>query len=151
MHSPSTLDSANHIGFSQQTIFVTQWSQQLPSVHLQVATGGSLHELMPMLLTVPPILHIPGHSYSLLGFGDIVIPGLLGVYTRTWDLQHQLSTFRSYFWPCLGGYPVGLLATKLELYFEIGGSQGQPALGDEELPTDERSSLLDRADGRTQS
>ena len=140
-----------------------------------------------MLLTMPPLLHIPGHSYSLLGFGDVVIPGLLGVYTRTWDLRHQLSPFRSYFWPCLGGYAVGLLVTNLALYFEIGGSQGQPALlylvpcclgtvlvlaasrgslkamwsggacksegmlGDEELPTDERSSLLDRADGRTQS
>ena len=139
---------------------------------------------MPMLLTIPPLLHIPGHSYSLLGFGDVVIPGLLGVYTRTWDLQQQLSAFRSYFWPCLGAYGVGLLVTNLALYFE---SRGQPALlylvpfclgtvlvlaasrgslkamwsggackpegmlGDEELPTSERSSLLDRADERTQS
>ena len=140
-----------------------------------------------MLLTIPPLLHIPGHSYSLLGFGDIVLPGLLGVYTRTWDLRQQLSAFHSYFWPCLAGYAVGLLVTNLALYFEIGGSQGQPALlylvpcclgtvlvlaasrgslmamwrggaykhegmsGDEELPTNERSSLLDRADDRTQS
>ena len=81
-----------------------------------------------MLLTVPAFHLSPAVGPVILGFGDILLPGLLGVYTRTFDLFNECSWRTSYFWPNVGGYAVGLLLTYLALWFEIGGSQGQPAL-----------------------
>ena len=95
---------------------------------LQVATGGEQHWQLPMLLTVPAFHLSPAVGPVILGFGDILLPGLLGVYTRTFDLYYECNWQASYFWPNVGGYAVGLLLTYMALWFEIGGSQGQPAL-----------------------
>lgn len=81
-----------------------------------------------MLLTIPAFRLSPAVGPVILGFGDVLLPGLLGVYTRTFDLYHNTSWQASYFWPNVLGYVVGLLLTYLALWFEIGGSQGQPAL-----------------------
>ena len=81
-----------------------------------------------MLLVVPAFHPSPAAGPVILGFGDILLPGLLAVYTRTFDLYYKCSWQRSYFWPNVGGYAVGLLLTYLALWFEVGGSQGQPAL-----------------------
>ena len=81
-----------------------------------------------MLLMVPAFHPSPAAGPVILGFGDILLPGLLAVYTRTFDLYYNCSWQRSYFWPNVGGYAVGLLLTYLALWFEVGGSQGQPAL-----------------------
>ena len=81
-----------------------------------------------MLLTVPAFHLSPATGPVILGFGDVLLPGLLGVYTRTFDLYHDLSWQTSYFWPGVGGYGFGLVLTYLALWFEVGGSQGQPAL-----------------------
>lgn len=40
----------------------------------QVATGGDSHIPIPFLLIVP---HLLNPEMSILGFGDIVLPGLL--------------------------------------------------------------------------
>ena len=95
---------------------------------VQVATGGNEHWQLPMLLTIPPFHLSPAVGPVILGFGDVLLPGLLGVYTRTFDLYHELTWQESYFWPNVGGYGVGLIFTYLALWFEVGGSQGQPAL-----------------------
>jgi hypothetical protein len=42
----------------------------------QVATGGSDHVMLPVLLLVPRIGGPPG-GYAMLGYGDVVLPGLL--------------------------------------------------------------------------
>lgn len=81
-----------------------------------------------MLLTVPAFHLSPATGPVILGFGDVLLPGLLGVYTRTFDLHHNLSWQTSYFWPNVGGYGIGLVLTYLALWFGVGGSQGQPAL-----------------------
>ena len=39
----------------------------------QVATGGSSHEALPVLLLVPRLGDIAG-GYSMLGYGDVVSP-----------------------------------------------------------------------------
>lgn len=94
----------------------------------QVATGGDQHWQLPMLIIIPAFHVTPGVGPAMLGFGDILLPGLLGVYTRSFDLYNKLSARQSYFWPCAAGYAVGLLLTYVALYYSIGGDQGQPAL-----------------------
>ena len=44
----------------------------------QVAEGGGAHEALPMLLRVP-VFSLPPDmgGYSMLGFGDIILPGAL--------------------------------------------------------------------------
>ncbi|KXZ43021.1 hypothetical protein GPECTOR_106g115 [Gonium pectorale] len=57
------------------------------SVMVQVAQGGSSGEFIPMLLRVPHF-GLPGlGGYSLLGFGDVILPGLLVAYMRRVDLD----------------------------------------------------------------
>ena len=81
-----------------------------------------------MLLTVPAIHISPATGPVLLGYGDILLPGLLGVYSRTFDLYHNLKGWHGYFWPNVTGYALGLVLTYLALWYQIGGTQGQPAL-----------------------
>ena len=53
-----------------------------PSPPPQVATGeGAGGESIPMLLKVPHIGD-PWGGFSILGFGDVVLPGLLLVFTK---------------------------------------------------------------------
>jgi len=97
------------------------------SVMKKVATGGSTHEILPMALILPN-LGTPG-AYSMLGYGDIALPGLLLVYAASFDEVHRLGgALKSYFWMELAGYVLGLLCTYGALALDIGGQQGQPAL-----------------------
>lgn len=95
---------------------------------IQVATGGDAGWRLPMLLTIPAFHLSPAVGPVILGFGDILLPGLLGVYTRTFDLYYNLRWQVSYFWPNVAGYGIGLVLTYLALWFDIGGASGQPAL-----------------------
>jgi signal peptide peptidase-like protein 2B len=54
------------------------------SVMVEVAGGGDSHEFLPMLLRVPRISGPPilKGAYSLLGFGDVILPGMLVALTR---------------------------------------------------------------------
>ena len=58
---------------------------------VEVATGGNTGEQLPMVLKVPhlsgnPDLKACGVPYSMLGFGDILVPGLLLSYCHSFDL-----------------------------------------------------------------
>ena len=58
---------------------------------VEVATGHSSDEQLPMVLKVPHLSRDPGrvcfvHTYSLLGFGDILVPGLLLSFAHSYDL-----------------------------------------------------------------
>lgn len=90
----------------------------------QVATGGQSHEVLPILLLVPRFGHgTAGGGYNILGFGDMVLPGLLVVYARTFDLRHRRGVATGYFLPASIGYGAGLLLTYIALTLELGGDQ----------------------------
>ena len=58
---------------------------------VEVATGGDTGEQLPMVLKVPHLgsnpLKVCWLPYSMLGFGDILVPGLLVSYCHSFDLQ----------------------------------------------------------------
>lgn len=76
-----------------------------------------------MLLIVPTWAGGASGELALLGFGDVVLPGLLLVYTRIFDLQHRTGLCSGYFVPASVGYGVGLILTYGALYFQLGGDQ----------------------------
>jgi len=57
-----------------------------------------------------------------------VLPGLLAVFCRRFDISQRLPPRRGYFLPCVAGYGAGLLATYAALWFSLFGDEGQPAL-----------------------
>lgn len=115
---------------------------------VEVATGGSQgdetgvpgdgtgtqRETLPMVLVVP---HFPfgGNSNnstdpsagrsSLLGFGDILVPGLLVSYCHAFDLIQQIQ-FPVYFVTGCVAYGLGLIITFIGLFLMSGTAQ--PAL-----------------------
>ncbi|XP_034513324.1 signal peptide peptidase-like 2B isoform X5 [Ailuropoda melanoleuca] len=100
------------------------------SIMVEVATGPSdsaTHEKLPMVLKVPRLnaspLALCDRPFSLLGFGDILVPGLLAAYCHRFDIQVQSS--RVYFVACTVAYGIGLLVTFMALALM---QRGQPAL-----------------------
>ncbi|XP_072296889.1 signal peptide peptidase-like 2 isoform X3 [Eucyclogobius newberryi] len=84
-------------------------------------------EQLPMVLKVPRLNSSPlalcDRPFSLLGFGDILVPGLLVAYCHRFDILMQ--TPRIYFVACTIAYGVGLLITFVALALM---QMGQPAL-----------------------
>ncbi|EPS62800.1 hypothetical protein M569_11991, partial [Genlisea aurea] len=93
---------------------------------LQVAEGDkSSGESIPLLLRVPRIAD-PYGGYNMIGFGDIIFPGLLVSFAFRFDRECKKTVLNGYsLWLSIG-YGVGLLFTYLGLYLMSG--QGQPAL-----------------------
>jgi signal peptide peptidase-like protein 2B len=66
----------------------------------------------------------------MLGYGDVILPGLLIVHNHLFD-NRKVESGRprvGYLVPSIGAYIAGLLLTFMALYFEVGGQGGQPAL-----------------------
>ena len=84
-----------------------------------------------MLLMVPHFLCGAGGAggYTFLGFGDVVLPGLLLVYTCIHDLAFPPARGCAcgYFAPACAGYGAGLLLTYGALLLELGGDQVCPS------------------------
>ncbi|RWS24325.1 signal peptide peptidase-like 2B [Leptotrombidium deliense] len=116
------------------------------SVMVEVATGGGKYEgngeggkvgeQLPMVLRVPHFTFIndsdathtcirAGMSYSLLGFGDILVPGLLVSYCHAFDVIYSTPYKLYYVTTCIF-YGLGLIATFIGLYLMHGVAQ--PAL-----------------------
>ncbi|XP_048415577.2 signal peptide peptidase-like 2 isoform X2 [Stegostoma tigrinum] len=100
------------------------------SIMMEVAAGPSdfsTQEKLPMVLKVPRLNSSPlalcDRPFSLLGFGDVLIPGMLVAYCHRFDIQAQTS--RIYFVACTIAYGIGLLITFLALALM---QTGQPAL-----------------------
>uniref|UniRef100_A0A8D3CWQ8 Signal peptide peptidase-like 2B n=1 Tax=Scophthalmus maximus TaxID=52904 RepID=A0A8D3CWQ8_SCOMX len=100
------------------------------SIMVEVAAGpsdSSTHEKLPMVLKVPRLNFSPlalcDRPFSLLGFGDVLVPGLLVAYCHRFDILTQSS--RIYFVACTIAYGVGLLITFVALAVM---QMGQPAL-----------------------
>lgn len=96
------------------------------SVMISVAQGdGSSGESIPMVLRFPRLFD-PWGGYSVLGFGDILFPGLLLSFTVRYDKAKKRTWRDGYFLWLAIGYACGLLLTYLGLYLMNG--HGQPAL-----------------------
>ncbi|MBN3317161.1 SPP2B protein, partial [Atractosteus spatula] len=112
-------------------VFITPFfTKSGESIMVEVAAGpsdSSTHEKLPMVLKVPRLNSSPlalcDRPFSLLGFGDILVPGLLVAYCHRFDIQMQSS--RIYFVACTIAYGVGLLITFVALALM---QMGQPAL-----------------------
>ncbi|KAL2602907.1 hypothetical protein AAZV13_10G253700 [Glycine max] len=96
------------------------------SVMITVARGDKAGgEAIPMLLRFPR-LSDPWGGYDMIGFGDILFPGLLVSFTRRFDKANKKGVVSGYFLWLVVGYGFGLFFTYLGLYMMNG--HGQPAL-----------------------
>ncbi|KAG6592894.1 Signal peptide peptidase-like 5, partial [Cucurbita argyrosperma subsp. sororia] len=96
------------------------------SVMIAVARGNnSGGEAIPMLLRVPRTFD-PWGGFDMIGFGDILFPGLLVSFTHRFDKAEKKEKCNRYFPWLLVGYGTGLFFTYLGLYLMNG--HGQPAL-----------------------
>ncbi|XP_072018144.1 signal peptide peptidase-like 2B [Amphiura filiformis] len=109
-------------------VFITPlFTKDGKSVMVEVATGGDgAKEQIPVLLVVPRLSHSAFsvcNMYSMLGFGDILVPGLLVGYCHTFDFKVQSR--KIYFISSCIAYGVGLVITFVALALM---QTGQPAL-----------------------
>lgn len=95
------------------------------SVMVVVARGDKSGEGIPMLLKIPR-LSDPWGGESMIGFGDIILPGLLISYCLRYDYVMKKSLVGGYFLYSFIGYGVGLFLTDVSLVLMDG--HGQPAL-----------------------
>ncbi|XP_004480625.2 signal peptide peptidase-like 2C [Dasypus novemcinctus] len=100
------------------------------SIMVEVASGpadSSSHERLPMVLKVPRMsfsaLTLCDQPFSILGFGDIVVPGFLVAYCHRFDVQ--VRSRQVYFVACTAAYAVGLVVTFVAMILM---QMGQPAL-----------------------
>ncbi|CAA7026484.1 unnamed protein product [Microthlaspi erraticum] len=96
------------------------------SVMIAVARGSKdTGESIPMLLRFPR-LSDPWGGFNMIGFGDILFPGLLICFIFRYDKENHKGTVRGYFPWLMFGYGLGLFLTYLGLWVMNG--HGQPAL-----------------------
>ncbi|RWR87172.1 PA domain-containing protein/Peptidase_A22B domain-containing protein [Cinnamomum micranthum f. kanehirae] len=96
------------------------------SVMIAVARGdNSGGAAIPMLLRIPRFFD-PWGGYDMIGFGDILFPGLLVSFSYRYDKANKKGVFSGYFLWLVFGYGFGLFVTYLGLYLMDG--HGQPAL-----------------------
>ncbi|XP_045168364.1 signal peptide peptidase-like 2B [Mercenaria mercenaria] len=111
-------------------VFITPlFTKSGDSIMVKVATGGGskTQEQLPMVFKVPRLTQDAISAcplpYSLLGFGDIIIPGLLVSHNHAFDLR--VNSKRLYYIATCVGYTVGLIITFCALALM---ETGQPAL-----------------------
>ncbi|XP_020835841.1 signal peptide peptidase-like 2A isoform X2 [Phascolarctos cinereus] len=110
-------------------VFITPFiTKNGESIMIEVAAGpfGS-NEKLPVVIKVPRLIYFSAMSVclapvSILGFGDIIVPGLLVAYCRRFDIHVGSSI---YYVSCVIAYAVGMLLTFIVLILM---KQGQPAL-----------------------
>ncbi|XP_018017968.1 signal peptide peptidase-like 2B [Hyalella azteca] len=103
------------------------------SIMVEVAKGsGEQGEQLPMVFKVPHFVYseevqVCGLSgnYNLLGFGDVLVPGLLIAFLYYFDLSTRPHRWPLYFTVNIIAYSVGLCLTFLALYMM---RSAQPAL-----------------------
>jgi len=110
-------------------VFITPFfSAHGKSVMVEVATGNGSNEHLPMVIKVPKIiksvLSLCERPYSLLGFGDILLPGLFVAFCHNFDVIAK-TKYRVYFVATSIAYGIGLAATFVALILM---KIGQPAL-----------------------
>ncbi|CAN1253873.1 Signal peptide peptidase-like 2 [Linum perenne] len=94
--------------------------------NLKVARGDkSGEDGIPMLLKIPRLFD-PWGGYSIIGFGDILLPGLLVAFAIRYDWLVNKTLRAGYFLYAMLAYGLGLLVTYIALNLMDG--HGQPAL-----------------------
>ncbi|XP_066111420.1 signal peptide peptidase-like 2C [Saccopteryx bilineata] len=119
------------LAFDVFFVFITPLlSRTGESIMVEVALGPAdslSHERLPMVLKVPRLgfsaLTLCDRPFSILGFGDIVVPGFLVAYCHRFDVQ--MHSRQVYFVACTVAYAMGLLATFAAMVLM---QMGQPAL-----------------------
>lgn len=119
------------LAFDVFFVFVTPLlTRSGESIMVEVASGPAdsvSHERLPMVLKVPRLsfsaLTLCDQPFSILGFGDIVVPGFLVAYCHRFDVQ--MHSRRVYFIACTVAYAMGLLVTFVAMVLM---QMGQPAL-----------------------
>ncbi|XP_051513458.1 signal peptide peptidase-like 2A isoform X2 [Myxocyprinus asiaticus] len=99
------------------------------SIMVQVALGpGAGGEKLPVVMRIPQFSSLAQNlcmtQFSILGYGDIIVPGLLVAYCHRFDVWIGNSS-RIYFISCAIAYCVGLVVTFAVL---LATKMGQPAL-----------------------
>ncbi|XP_031398696.1 signal peptide peptidase-like 4 isoform X1 [Punica granatum] len=106
-------------------VFVSKWWFH-ESVMIVVARGDrSGEDGIPMLLKIPRMFD-PWGGYSIIGFGDIILPGLVVVFSLRYDWLENKRIKEGYFIWAMFAYGLGLLITYVALNLMDG--HGQPAL-----------------------
>ncbi|KAL1217091.1 Signal peptide peptidase-like 4 [Cardamine amara subsp. amara] len=106
-------------------VFVSKWWFR-ESVMIVVARGDrSGEDGIPMLLKIPRMFD-PWGGYSIIGFGDIILPGLLVTFALRYDWLANKRLKSGYFLWTMSAYGLGLLITYIALNLMDG--HGQPAL-----------------------
>lgn len=109
-------------------VFITPLFSAGKSVMVEVATGGGSKEQLPMVLKVPRLkkstLSVCLRPYSLLGFGDILVPALYIGFCHSFDIMSNTPR-KIYYLATTIAYGIGLLLTFVMLFVM---QQGQPAL-----------------------
>lgn len=106
-------------------VFVSKWMFD-ESVMIVVARGDrSGEDGIPMLLKIPRV-HDPWGGYSIIGFGDIILPGLVVAFSLRYDWLTNKNLRAGYFLWAMFAYGLGLLITYVALNLMDG--HGQPAL-----------------------
>lgn len=96
------------------------------SVMIVVARGDrSGEDGIPMLLKIPRMFD-PWGGFSIIGFGDILLPGLLIAFSLRYDWLANKTLRAGYFVWAMFAYGFGLLITYVALNLMDG--HGQPAL-----------------------
>ncbi|CAL5331648.1 unnamed protein product [Camellia sinensis] len=104
-------------------VFVSKlWFQE--SVMIVVARGDKIGEDgIPMLLKIPRMFD-PWGGYSIIGFGDIIVPGLLVAFSVRYDWLSKKNLWRGYFLWAMIAYGLGLLITYMRTFLTLGRKRG---------------------------
>ncbi|PON92094.1 Peptidase A22B, signal peptide peptidase [Trema orientale] len=106
-------------------VFVSKWWFH-ESVMIVVARGDrSGEDGIPMLLKIPRMFD-PWGGFSIIGFGDIILPGLVVAFSLRFDWLANKKLKAGYFVWAMTAYGLGLLITYVALNLMDG--HGQPAL-----------------------
>ena len=117
-------------------VFITPFlTKNNESIMVKIATGGpgEMKEQLPLLFKIPKFFPTFvdlcfERTYSLLGYGDVVLPGLHVGFCAVWDVitGNQQSVKRHYYYiSAMLGYCAGLGFTFLAVELT---NLGQPAL-----------------------
>nr|GLL40616.1 signal peptide peptidase-like 4 isoform X1 [Ipomoea trifida] len=89
-------------------VFVSKWWFH-ESVMIVVARGGrSGEDGIPMLLKIPRMFD-PWGGYSIIGFGDIILPGLLVAFSLRYDWLSKKTLRTGYFLWAMIAYGLGMM------------------------------------------
>uniref|UniRef100_A0A8C5I955 PA domain-containing protein n=1 Tax=Gouania willdenowi TaxID=441366 RepID=A0A8C5I955_GOUWI len=111
-------------------VFITPFfTKNGVSIMVQVALGPDASgEKLPVVMRVPRFSaltqNLCGLQFSILGYGDIIVPGLLVAYCSRFDVWIN-STKKIYFVSCCIAYMLGMILTFVVMLLS---GMGQPAL-----------------------